>query len=112
MVAFTDSQGNVLITASEVAGHVKKLVSGQFLRSYGPSPDFKIINNYYSRYSSHLDKEGGGNFCDYESVNSPQGDGAIIYPLGVPGSQALAQQDIKAWNAIESNAMGLPERFQ
>lgn len=111
MVAFTDSHGNILISASDVAAHVEKLKGGGFIRSYGPNPDIQIANSYYSQYSNHLDQEGGGNFCDCIIINSPQGNGVIIYPLDVPGSQALAEQDIDAWNAAQSKAAGVPERY-
>lgn len=111
MAAFTDSQGNVLISASDVAAHVSKLMNGGFIRSYGPSPEHKLVKNYYSLYRNHLDKEGGGNFCDCIDISSPQGNGLIIYPVGVHGSKALADQDINAWNAAASKAAGLRERY-
>ncbi|MGI3746268.1 MAG: hypothetical protein ACRYF8_12340 [Janthinobacterium lividum] len=111
MVAFTDSHGNILISASDVAAHVEKLKGGGFIRSYGPNPDIQLANSYYSLYSDHLDQEGGGNFCDCIIINSPQGDGVIIFPIGVPGSGTLAEQDIKAWNAAASKAADLPELF-
>jgi hypothetical protein len=111
MVAFTDSHGNILISASDVADHVEKLRGGGFIRSYGASPDIQLANGYYLRYSNHLDQEGGGDFCDCKIVNSPQGDGVIIFPVAVPSFETLAEQDIQAWNAAASKAVDYPERF-
>jgi hypothetical protein len=50
-------------------------------------------------------------FCDCKIVNSPQGDGVIIFPVAVPSFETLAEQDIQAWNAAASKAVDYPERF-